>query len=60
MNRYAIEVRTLKILRPLGVAFFVLITGFPYVAQTLPICVYMFLFAERLMTEGLTRGGVKG
>jgi multiple sugar transport system permease protein len=29
-NRYAIEVRALKIVRPLGIAFFVLITVFPF------------------------------
>jgi multiple sugar transport system permease protein len=29
-NRYAIEVRALKILRPLGIAFFVLVTLFPF------------------------------
>jgi multiple sugar transport system permease protein len=29
-SRYAIEVRLLKILRPLGIAFFVLITVFPF------------------------------
>jgi multiple sugar transport system permease protein len=29
-SRYAIEVRALKILRPLGIAFFVLITLFPF------------------------------
>jgi multiple sugar transport system permease protein len=29
-NRYAIEVAALKILRPLGIAFFVLITVFPF------------------------------
>jgi multiple sugar transport system permease protein len=29
-DRYAIEVRALKILRPLGIAFFVLITLFPF------------------------------
>ncbi len=29
------------------------------VILTLPVIV-LFMFAERLMTEGLTRGGVKG
>jgi hypothetical protein len=36
MSRYEIEVRALKILRPLGIAFFVLITVFPATSPSTP------------------------
>jgi multiple sugar transport system permease protein len=42
-NRYAIEVAALKILRPLGIAFFVLITVFPFY--------YMVLLSVRDISE---------
>ena len=42
-SRYAIEVRALKILRPLGIAFFVLVTLFPFY--------YMVLLSMRDISE---------
>ena len=42
-NRYAIEVAALKVLRPLGIAFFVLITVFPFY--------YMVLLSVRDISE---------
>ncbi len=42
-NRYAIEVTALKILRPLGIAFFVVITVFPFY--------YMVLLSVRDISE---------
>ncbi len=42
-NRYAIEVAALKVLRPLGIAFFVVITVFPFY--------YMLLLSVRDISE---------
>jgi multiple sugar transport system permease protein len=49
MNRYAIEVRALKILKPLGIAFFVLITVFPFL--------YMVLLSVRDISEVIESPG---
>jgi multiple sugar transport system permease protein len=49
MNRYAIEVRALKILRPLGIAFFVVITVFPFL--------YMVLLSVRDISEVIESPG---
>ncbi|HEY6694972.1 MAG TPA: carbohydrate ABC transporter permease [Solirubrobacteraceae bacterium] len=48
-SRYAIEVRALKILRPLGIAFFVLITLFPFY--------YMVLLSMRDVSEVIESPG---
>jgi multiple sugar transport system permease protein len=48
-SRYAIEVRALKILRPLGIAFFVLITLFPFY--------YMVLLSMRDISEVIESPG---
>jgi multiple sugar transport system permease protein len=48
-SRYAIEVRALKILRPLGIAFFVLITLFPFY--------YMVLLSIRDVSEVIESPG---
>jgi multiple sugar transport system permease protein len=48
-SRYAIEVRALKILRPLGIAFFVLITVFPFY--------YMILLSMRDVSEVIESPG---
>ena len=48
-SRYAIEVRALKILRPLGIAFFVLITLFPFY--------YMVLLSMREISEVIESPG---
>jgi multiple sugar transport system permease protein len=48
-SRYAIEVRALKILRPLGIAFFVLITLFPFY--------YMVLLSMRDISEVIQSPG---
>ncbi|MDA0170170.1 carbohydrate ABC transporter permease [Solirubrobacter taibaiensis] len=48
-NRYAIEVAALKILRPLGIAFFVLITVFPFY--------YMVLLSVRDISEVIESPG---
>jgi multiple sugar transport system permease protein len=49
MNRYAFEVRALKILRPIGIAFFVLITVFPFY--------YMVLLSFREISEVIESPG---
>jgi multiple sugar transport system permease protein len=49
MSRHAIEVRALKILRPLGIAFFVLITVFPFL--------YMVLLSVRDISEVIESPG---
>jgi multiple sugar transport system permease protein len=48
-NRYAIEVAALKVLRPLGIAFFVLITLFPFY--------YMVLLSMRDISEVIEAPG---
>jgi multiple sugar transport system permease protein len=48
-SRYAIEVKALKILRPLGIAFFVLITLFPFY--------YMVLLSMRDISEVIQSPG---
>jgi multiple sugar transport system permease protein len=48
-SRYAIEVRALKILRPLGIAFFVVITVFPFY--------YMILLSMRDVSEVIESPG---
>ena len=48
-SRYAIEVRLLRILRPLGIAFFVLITIFPFY--------YMVLLSMRELSEVIDNPG---
>jgi multiple sugar transport system permease protein len=48
-SRYAIEVRALKLLRPLGIAFFVLITVFPFY--------YMILLSMREVSEVIESPG---
>jgi multiple sugar transport system permease protein len=48
-SRYAIEVRALKILRPLGIAFFVLITLFPFY--------YMVLLSMRDISQVIQSPG---
>jgi multiple sugar transport system permease protein len=48
-SRYAIEVRALKILRPLGIAFFVLITVFPFY--------YMVVLSMREISEVIQSPG---
>jgi multiple sugar transport system permease protein len=48
-SRYAIEVRALKVLRPLGIAFFVLITVFPFY--------YMILLSMREVSEVIESPG---
>jgi multiple sugar transport system permease protein len=48
-SRYAIEVRALKILRPLGIAFFVAITVFPFY--------YMVLLSMREISEVIESPG---
>jgi multiple sugar transport system permease protein len=48
-SRYAIEVRALKILRPLGIAFFVLITLFPFY--------YMVVLSMREISEVIEAPG---
>ena len=48
-SRYAIEVRALRILRPLGIAFFVLITLFPFY--------YMVLLSMRDISEVIESPG---
>jgi multiple sugar transport system permease protein len=49
-SRYAIEVRALKVLRPLGIAFFVLITLFPFY--------YMVVLSMREISEVIESPGV--
>lgn len=49
MNRYAFEVRALKILRPIGIAFFVIITVFPFL--------YMILLSVRDISEVIQAPG---
>ncbi len=49
MNRYAFEVRALKILRPLGIAFFVIVTVFPFL--------YMILLSVRDISEVIESPG---
>jgi multiple sugar transport system permease protein len=49
LNRYTIEVTTLRILRPLGIAFFVLITVFPFY--------YMLLLSVRDISEVIESPG---
>jgi multiple sugar transport system permease protein len=49
MNRYAFEVRALKILRPVGIAFFVLITVFPFY--------YMVLLSVREISQVIESPG---
>jgi multiple sugar transport system permease protein len=49
MNRYAFEVRALKILRPIGIAFFVLITLFPFY--------YMVLLSVREISQVIESPG---
>jgi multiple sugar transport system permease protein len=48
-SRYAIEVRALKILRPLGIAFFVLVTLFPFY--------YMVVLSMREISEVIEAPG---
>ncbi|MEA2269501.1 MAG: multiple sugar transport system permease protein [Solirubrobacteraceae bacterium] len=48
-SRYEVEVRTLRVLRPLGIAFFVLIAGFPFY--------YMILLSMRDISEVITAPG---
>jgi multiple sugar transport system permease protein len=48
-NRYAVEVAALKILRPLGIAFFVLLTVFPFY--------YMLLLSVRDISEVIESPG---
>jgi multiple sugar transport system permease protein len=48
-SRYAIEVRAFKILRPVGIAFFVLITVFPFL--------YMVLLSVRDISEVIESPG---
>jgi multiple sugar transport system permease protein len=49
MNRYAFEVRALKVLRPIGIAFFVLITLFPFY--------YMVLLSVREISQVIESPG---
>ena len=48
-SRYAIEVRALRILRPLGIAFFVLIAVFPFY--------YMVLLSMREISQVIEAPG---